>query len=56
MQAQFEILGKAIAQKQEAKKAQPKPIQTNTVGRLKSLSWTVRRSDFVLGLVSGIFV
>lgn len=48
LQAQFEMLGKAIAQKQEAKKAQPKPIQTNTVGRLKSLSWIL-----FLALVAG---
>jgi hypothetical protein len=54
LQAQFEVLGKAIAQKEEAARAanSPKadypPVTTNTIGRLKSLTWIV-----LLALVGG---
>jgi len=42
LQAQFETLGKVIAQKQEAaKKPHFQPVATNTVGRLKSLTWVL---------------
>jgi hypothetical protein len=39
MQAQFEALGRKIAQKQEAQKAPYANISTNSAGRLKSLFW-----------------
>lgn len=53
LQAQFEALGKVIAEKQEAAMAanRPKnypPVVTNTVGRMKSLTWIL-----FLGLIAG---
>jgi hypothetical protein len=48
MQAQFEALGRQIAQKQESAKVKYQSISTNTVGRLKSLSWIL-----FLALVAG---
>jgi hypothetical protein len=49
LQAQFEMLGKAIAKKKEAaQKAKYPSIPTNTVGRLKSLTWIL-----FLALVTG---
>ena len=51
LQAQFEALGKAITQKQEAaKQTKYSSVATNTVGRLKSLTWIL-----LLGLVAGAF-
>jgi hypothetical protein len=41
MQAQFEALGRQIAQKQEAQKVKQQSVSTNTVGRLKSLTWVL---------------
>lgn len=47
LQAQFEALGKVISQKQEAaQKIKSPSIATNTMGRLKSLTWVV----FLLGV------
>lgn len=48
MQAQFEVLGKQIFQKQEAQKVKYQAIPTNTVGRLKSLTWIL-----ALALIAG---
>ena len=49
LEAQFEALRKAIAQKQEAaQKSHFQPIATNTVGRMKSMTWIL-----LSGLIAG---